>query len=280
MRIDTSFGVEQRWSKTPPLDNDTFRSDPQRISTYPVDAEFIRAVSIPLGQSRGVLNALPGKTYEAIDLASWLAGRPESEIGKGEWLVVSNIRDEKTYLSRAELESYHPVIVVGMDDETNLYRITNYYRLKIAYSWKKGEEPMPTMVRPLGAFLHFRTTPPPHLRNKSFMPFGLTPKSFAWTGADPLASVREVPEPLKSTLIGEQGCLKCHSLRGTGARAHHVLASDGKPYGAFALPLEEYPPDVLRRFLFDQASVAKAFDVAPLQVDPATGRMLIDLVGR
>ena len=278
LAADTTYGIRQRWSKTPPLDNDAFRADPKAIATYPVDAEFIRSVSIPLGKARSELNVLPGLTYQAIDLKDWLAARPESEVGRGDWLVVSNLRDERFYLSRSDLDTYRPLIVVGMDDEKNLFRLFTHYRLKQAYSWKKGEEPMPPMVRPIGAFLHFRAPPPAHLRNKSFMPFGLGPKSFRWVDSDPLAPVRSLPDPLRETLTGEQGCLKCHSLRGAGAKAHHTLASDGKPYGAFALSLEEYPTQVLRRFLFEQDAVAKSFDVAPLHVDPVIAKSLFELV--
>jgi dienelactone hydrolase len=285
LAADTTYGIRQRWSKKPPLDDDAFRADPKAIATYPVDAEFIRNVGIPLGKARSELNVLPGRTYQAIDLRDWLATRPESEIGHGDWLVVSNLRDERFYLSRSDLETYRPVIVVGMDDETNLFRLFTHYRLKQAYSWKKGEEPMPPMIRPIGAFLYFRKPLPDgtvarHLRNKSFMPFGLGPKSFHWVESDPLAPVRSLPDPLRDTLAGEQGCLKCHSFRGAGAKAHHTLAADGKPYGAFALSFEEYPTEVLRRFLFEQDAVAKSFDVAPLHVDPTIAKSLFELVTR
>ncbi len=81
-------------------------------------------------------------------------------------------------------------------------------------------------------------------------------------------------------MVGDQGCLKCHSFRGAGSRSHHMLASTGASYGAFALPLEEYPPGVLKRFLFDQDSVAKGFDVSPLKVDKAIAEELLALVSQ
>jgi hypothetical protein len=231
-----------------------------------------------LGAARFALNVLPGKTYEAIDLLAYLSSRPEAEVGAGDYLVVSNIRDEQLYYARADLEKTRPVIVVGLDDETNLYRIFTQYRLKQAYSWKKGEEPMPTMVRPLGAFLHFRAPPPPALMNRTYAQFGLTPKSFRWVAADPLAAVRGLTGVLREAMIGEQGCLKCHAFKGVGAKAHHVRALDGKPHGAFALGLDEYPVDVLRRFLFDQAAVARSFDVDPLPLPPEAARAVFELV--
>jgi hypothetical protein len=155
--------------------------------------------------------------------------------------------------------------------------------LKRAYSWIKGEEPMPMMIRPLGAFLHFRTPLPKELRNSTYAPFGLDEASFRWVDRDPLAPVRSMTDGrpgLREAMIGTQGCLKCHSFRGSGARAHHTLADSGKPYGAFALPLEEYPTDVLRRFLFEQEKVARSFGVVPLPVEPNAARELFDLVNR
>jgi hypothetical protein len=95
---------------------------------------------------------------------------------------------------------------------------------------------------------------------------------------DPLAPLRSLTGGLRETMIGEQGCLKCHAFRGVGARAHHALALDGKSYGAFGLPLEEYPTDVLRRFLFEQDAVAKIFDVKPLRVEKTIAGQILDMV--
>jgi hypothetical protein len=227
------------------------------------------------------LSPLPGKTYEAIDLLDYLARRPESEVGKGDWLVVSNIRGETQYFARKVLERTRPMVVVGLDDEDNLYRVFTFYRLRRAYSWMKGEEPMPTMIRPLGAFLHFPTqSPPEELRNETYAAFTLDASSFRWVDKDPLAPVRSMTGGLREAMIGAQGCLKCHAFRGAGARAHHTRADSAEPYGAFALPLEEYPTEVLRRFLFEQEDVARSFGVVPLPVKPEVAEQLFDVVSR
>jgi acetyl esterase/lipase len=278
--IDNPFGVERRWGVRPPLDTSEFRKDPQAIATYPVDDELHRTLALLFGPTPYELSALPGKTYQAIDLLDYLTKRPESEVGKGHWLVAANLRGETQYFSRAVLERTRPVIVVGLDDEDNLYRVFTFYRLKRAYSWIHGEEPMPTMIRPLGAFLHFRKPPPDDVRNATYAPFGLDGTSFRWVERDPLEAVRSLTGGLREAVIGTQGCLKCHSFRGSGARAHHALAASGKPYGAFALALEEYPTDVLRRFLFEQDKVARSFGVVPLPVEPSVARELFDLVQR
>ena len=278
--IDNPFGVRHRWGAHPPLDLSELRKDPKAIVTYPVDAGLRQTMTSLFGPAPVELFPYPGKTYQAIDLLSYLAGRPESEVGKGDWLVVSNLRGEQEYFPLDVLEKTRPVIVVGLDDEDNLYRVATFYRLKRAYSWIKGEEPMPMMIRSLGAFLYFRTPLPENLSNKTHAPFGLDATSFHWVETDPLAPMRSLSRGLREAMIGEQGCLSCHKFRGIGARAHHTLAASGKPYGAFALPLEEYPTDVLRRFLFEQDAVAESFDVMPLPVEGNAARQLLDMVTR
>jgi hypothetical protein len=278
--VDNPFGARRRWAARPPLDLSDLRSDPAAIVTYPVDEELRQTMQFLLGQAPAELFPYPLKTYQAIDLLRYLARRPESAVGKGDWLVVSNLRGEQQYFPRSVLEKTRPVVVVGLDDEDNLYRIATFYRLKRAYSWIKGEEPMPTMIRPLGAFLYFRTPLSGDLVNKTFASFGLDATSFHWVEADPLAPMRSLTDGLREAMIGEQGCLKCHQFRRVGARAHHTLATSGKPYGAFGLPLEQYPTEVLRRFLFEQDAVAESFDVKPLPVEKHAAEQLLDLVTR
>jgi hypothetical protein len=278
--IDNPFGVRRRWGVRPPLDLLEFRKDPSAITTYPADDQLRQTLTLLFGPMPYELYPLPGKTYQAIDLLDYLARRPASEVGKGNWLVVSNMRGESQYFTREVLEKTRPVIVVGLDDEDNLYRVFDFYRLNRAYSWIKGEEPMPMMIRPLGAFLHFPTPPPDDVRNATFAPFGLDATSFHWVEQDPLAPVRSLTGGLREAMIGTQGCLKCHAFRGAGARSHHALAESGKPYGAYALPLEEYPTDVLRRFLFEQDKVAESFGVVPIPVEQSVARQLFDVVER
>ena len=276
--IDNPFGVLRRWDARPPLDLSELRKDPRAITTYPVDAALRETMKALFGEAGSEPYPLPGKTYQAIDLLGYLAGRPKSEVGEGDWLVVSNLRGEQQYFPREVLKKTQPVIVVGLDDEDNLYRLFTFYRLRRAYSWLQSDERMPMMIRPLGAFLHFPTPPPADLRNKTYAGFGLDAASFHWVKNDPLAPLRPLTGGVREALIGEQGCLKCHNFRGAGARAHHMRALDGEPYGAFGLPLEDYPSDVLWRFLFEQDAVARSFGVRPLRVEKTVAGQLFDLV--
>src|SRR5439155_8336480 len=134
------------------------------------------------------------------------------------------------------------------------------------------------MIRPVGAFLHFAAEPPAALRNTTYAAFGLTPDSFRMTDRDPLAALRGVPSDVLTTLTGEVGCLTCHTFRSAGARSHHIQAADGRPSGGYGLALEEYPPDVLRRFLFDQNNAADTIGVGPLMVPGNVAAQPQDLV--
>src|SRR5262249_37302596 len=91
-----------------------------------------------------------------------------------------------------------------------------------------------------------------------------------------LAPIRNLPEELVSALTGKEGCLTCHKLRGVGASAYHVRASDGGANGARGLALEEYPSGVLWRFLIDQDAVAESFGVMPLHVGEAAAQALMN----
>ena len=97
---------------------------------------------------------------------------------------------------------------------------------------------------------------------------------------DPLAIARTAPKPLAAALTNEQGCLQCHTLRGNGGRAHHLRAADGLVAEAHGLAFEEYPRDVLRRFLFEQDAVAKSFGVGPLHVSELVANQLLAEVSR
>ena len=228
------------------------------------------------------LEPWPIATYDTIDLSDYLRAHPE--LGSGDWVEMTNARGEKVVLQRSEIDRQKPAIVVGIDDDRNLFRLFVTYNVHRTYSWKPETEPRPLMVRHIGAFLYqpraeseakgnpFRVT--------TLADTALTTASFRVTSKDPLAIARTVPKLLGATLTNEQGCLQCHSLKGNGARAHHLRAADGQVAEAHGLPLEEYPRDVLRRFLFEQEAVAKSFGVSPLIVSKAVANELLAEVAR
>jgi hypothetical protein len=79
-------------------------------------------------------------------------------------------------------------------------------------------------------------------------------------------------------LVREKACMSCHQFRGVGARAGHIRASDGARVGGFALPLEEYPPEVWRRYCFEQAEVAAGIGADEVMLSAEWQQRLFELV--
>jgi acetyl esterase/lipase len=278
--VESPFGVKERWSTRPPMSSEPFWTGATAPRQYKIDGRFRWMLQRIFEKQMYELNPWPGETYDAIDLLDYLRARPPVDAGEGDYLVVTNMRDERLYFTRRDLERYRPRLVVGMDDERNLYRVFAAYRMERTYSWLDRHALTPTMIRPVGAFLHFPGELPQRLWNGSFAAFGLSPGSFRWQRADPLAPIRDLSPRLQAVLSGASGCLTCHALRGAGARSHHITAERAEPAGAYALALEEYPPQVLHDFLFEQDRVSTLFGVKPLPVKPAEAADLVALVER
>ena len=189
---------------------------------------------------------------------------------------MTNIRGEKQVWEREQIERFKPVIVIGVDEERNLFRFSSFYRMHHEYSWRPGGA-TPTLTLTLGAFIHFLENPPPELAAQSWH-FGLTDDSFRRSQSDPLKTVRAVPKDVEEALTFRNGCVYCHSFRGVGAASHHVNAMTGKPQGGFALALESYPPEVWKTFMFDQETVAKKMGATPNLVRDSARQPLFDLV--
>jgi hypothetical protein len=222
------------------------------------------------------LLAWPLEQFHAVDLFAYLALLPPEQVGRGDYLIVTNVRNEKQFWKRQEIEPYKPVIVVGIDEERNLFRLGTFSHALREYSWKPGPRP-PMMARPLGAFIYFLEEPPrqlwPHPSH-----YALTQDSFRLVERDPLASLREVPVGVYETLTFRNGCVYCHTFGGVGSQSHHILASTGAPHGGFALALEAYPPEVWKEFVFNQVEVAKKIGASPNLVDEGLRPVLHHLV--
>jgi acetyl esterase/lipase len=276
--IEGSWAVKQIWQRQPPLSSEPFWADERVVKSHPVTDRFKSMMPRVFDQQIAELGAYPGKVYHAIDLDAWLTAQEAARIGRGEFLTITNVRGERLFLSRTDIAAARPQVVVGLDDERNLFRLAVWYRLKNQYSWRPEKAPLPKMIRPVGAFLYFPEDPPPGARNGTGAAFGLTIDSFRLTTTDPLARVRDVPAEVAPVLMGEVGCLTCHSFRSAGARSFHVKAEDAKPHGGCAFALEEYPADVWRRFLYDQKAVAETIGVNPLVVAEPAATLLHNLV--
>ena len=133
-------------------------------------------------------------------------------------------------------------------------------------------------VRSLGAFIYFLKPPPAGLVSSTTAMYSLTVDSFRLVRQDPLAGMADLPQDVRDALYFRNACLSCHSFRGTDVRSGHVRARDGEQQGGFALPLESYPPEVWRQFMFENHKSASAVGVRPNPVAGPAAQKLFDIV--
>lgn len=274
-------GIDPRWAGLPPAhDVSTTQFEAGAlVRRQPPTLELRLLLWLVLGAAGYELNAYAFDSYQAVDLLDYLASRPSSEVGTGDHLVITNVRGERIYLTRAELVRLRPQVVVGLDDETDLFRLLAAYQPRLSYSWLADSAELPWMMRRVGGLLHFPQAQPALYPSGISVAAGLTPASFRWQHDDPLASVRALPAMLRNALIGETGCLHCHSLRDTGAAGRHITMADpARSGGGRALALEAYPAQVLHAFLFDQERVARKFGARPLDLSAQAAGQLEALV--
>lgn len=271
----TLLQVRQRWQE-PPFSTEPFWNAGVAVRSYPVDARLRAALGEIYEYNAYELAAYPLARYHAVDLFEYLNRLPPERAGSGDFLTITNFRGEHLYFTRAQLVAYRPQLVIGLDDERNLFRLSVFYQNKLEYSWRADKPPI--MARSVGAFLHFIKEPPPNLVPDTRARFSLTPESFRFTPQDPLGAVASIPPEAHKVLTQTNACLSCHSFRGAGARAGHVEAATGKLHGGFALAFEEYPSDAWRRFIFEPEAAAQLIGVRANPVEGPAKQMLHDLV--
>jgi acetyl esterase/lipase len=266
---------KRRWLN-PPFSTAPFWRHEKLIRSFPIDRRFVERLLPIYGPMKYELREWPLERFYAIDLFSYLDSLPKKKVGQGRFLVITNLHDEKQFWDRKQIEPYKPVIVIGIDEEKNLFRFGVFYRALREYSWKPGPRP-PMMARPLGAFIHFLKEPPVELQAQSSH-YALTSESFRLVNDDPLKRLRSTPKDVYEVLTYRNGCVYCHSFRGVGSRSHHTLVSTGAPHGGFALPLETYPAEVWKEFIFSQHEVAEKIGASPNVVEENVRQALYDLV--
>ena len=274
--LTASLIAARRTWQAPPFSTEPFWNSGVPVRSYDLQPPVRALLERVYEYNAWELRAYPLKRYHAIDLLKYLDQLPNEQVGQGEYLVLTNVRGEKIYWRRADIAPYQPVLVIGIDDERNLFRLTVFYQHKLEYSWKPERPPI--MARPVGAFVHFLREPPAVLRPESGAMFALTPQSFRRSTEDPLAAVRDLPAPAREVLTDTNRCLICHSFRGAGARAGHITAAKGTVHAGFALALETYPHEAWRRFVFDPNGAAALIGVRPNPVASNAAQSLYDVV--
>ncbi len=267
----------RRWAD-PPYSTTPFWNYGKLIRSHAVDERFTNMLRFIYRSREAELGAWPLKEFHAVDLFAYLDALPEQQVGKGDFIALTNIRGERQIWHREQIEKYKPVIVIGVDDEQNLFRFRTFYQMRHEYSWRAGAPP-PLSTLTLGGFIYFLEAPPRELMAQSWH-FGLTADSFRRFHEDPLGAFRGLSTDVRQALTFRNGCLFCHSLGGIGSRSHHVHALTGLPQGGFALALEKYPPQVWKKFMFDQEAVAKKMGATPNIVHQSARQDLFDLVSQ
>jgi acetyl esterase/lipase len=237
-----------------------------------LDAWVDRYFAMGGGGSVGGVN-LP---WQAIPLEAWLERIGPERAGSGRWLSVTNVRGERAVLDYEALRDYRPVIGIAVGDERELFRVVDLYHTLRRTTWQQKDPETWLMARPLGAFLFFLETPPPELLGSVFGLFALTPESFRLHADDPLAPVRVAAgDPaLARLLITDKACVSCHQFGAAGGRAGHIRALDSRIVGGFAEPLESYPAEVWRRYVYDQFNVAAEIGASPVVLRPEIQELL------
>lgn len=278
-RLDTAraelLRLRDRWAK-PPFSSEPFAHAGVPVRSYPVNKRFFEALRGIFEYNIYELSAYPLEEFRAVDLLAYLDAQPRERVGHGEYLITTNVSGERLYFKRSDLVATRPVIVIGLDDEPNLFRLNVFYRNQLEYSWQPQKPPI--MARPVGAFLYFLKEPPPRVAPPTRSGYALTTDSFRLVATDPFAAIADAPTEAREVLIRRNACLDCHSFRGIGAQAGHITGADGKVHGGFALPLESYSPAVWRQFMFDQATSARLIGVKPNPVEGPAAQALYDLV--
>lgn len=269
--------AKRRW-REPPFSTLPLWRNKKLIRSYPVDNRFVTRMIAVYSTIRYELQEWPLENYHAIDLFEFLDSLPPDKAGRGEYLITTNIRNEKQAWKREQLKPYKPVIVVGLDDEKNLFRLGVFYRANLEYSWKPGPQP-PMMARPLGAFIHFLKEPPPEIPVHPSQ-FALTEESFRLAAADPFTGLKDLRKDVYEAATFRNGCVYCHTLRGIGSQSHHVTAAAGAAHGGLGLPLESYPAEAWKSFIFDQNSIAKKIGATPNPVAEGARQAFFELVDK
>lgn len=271
-----TFAMRRFW-REPALATAGFWKDGRAVAAHDATPQLTRDLNLLFTGSGGPPRLRPQR-YHALDLLAWLE-RHAKQVGTGRYLVLTNARGEQAFFDLEALRPFEPQIVVGVDDQRELFQLVDFYHTSRRNTWEQADPEKWILARPVGAFLHFAEPAPLEIDPRAIGRFALTPESFTRSDTDPLAPLRTLT-PVEQRILTEQfHCVSCHSFRGAGARASHLRARDGERVGGYALPLEEYPPQVWKRYCFEQNEVAAEIGATPVALG-ADARTLFEMVER
>lgn len=271
--------IVSAWRTPPHTTAEFYEGFSSLVEKFEADAHFVEALNRPFMTKSNSKPRLRVAAYEAIPLIELLEALGPARAGRGEWLVLTNVRGEQAYYSMERIRALAPRVVVGLGDGENLFKATDLYHTRRRYSWVDAQESRIDMARPLGAFLYFPGEDPANAEwNALLGRYALTVDSFRLQASDPLEGLGDLPPLVRAALVEEHDCVSCHRFRDVGGRAFHIRARDAAPVGGHAMPLERYPAVVWKRFVFDQARVAEEVGATPVRFMPIMGKALYDFV--
>ena len=279
-RLVDQLEAEYR-AKAPAFSNDRIWESGVAVERRAIDEAFLKSFGWLYADRLELLRAFPLDVYYSVDLLDYIDTLPEDVAGQGDHLELTNVRGQRMDLTREQLERIRPLLVIGIDDEPNLFRIAAGYQTRMDFSWMDpGPGPRPWLIRPLGAFLY---VPDPAAAEEVFpvlnttTRFSLITGGLRWHEASPFTPLSDLAAPAREMLLSS-GCTECHAFRGVGGLGYHISAFSGMPEAGLALPLMDYPRTVMERFLFDQKAVAQRIGVNAVPLDAALSQALYDLM--
>ena len=209
------------------------------------------------GQGPHVAKQWAFESYLSFDLLAY-----RDTVAPGQKYVSFNTRlNQYMVVDLDQYAAYGPEIVVGVDDETNMYQLAWYYWNDLMYSW---DTKVPNIsAKPLGPALVFTKPVPEDLALPFRQRTALHFKGMSFSNDDPLIKMKSYPPTIQTVITKGNECIYCHSIEGVGGRNHHLNAYTAQPQGGVALALEEYSDTVMREFLFNQEEVAAKVGLSP-----------------
>lgn len=262
----------------PPFSHKEFYKHTDFISTQTVDEKLKKELEHYFVLAPKMLRQWPLKTYQAFDLLAYRDSHPKLK-RKG-YLTTRNKIGQFLSLDLEKYAPYKPVIVIGIDHETNLFRLNWFFKTKAQYSWLPAEKRPEISVNPLGAFIYFQKTLPTELKVAFSIRSKLSFDALEFVDEDPLKALSNYSTQVQEIITFRNHCINCHELDGIGGKAHHIVASSGEKQGGNALPLRSYSREVLKAFLYDQDRVAQIIGVSPNYVSDLQAKALMKLLNK
>ncbi len=268
---EIEFDAESLWQH-PTINNDEFWQQNLFIEKRTITNDIHRILNAFYAYDTSYLRHWPLQSYHAFNLLKYKNSLPQEQ--QGRFVTFSNLNGHKFFLDLNKYGEYLPELVIGIDDEKNLYRLTSFYRTKRYYSWEEGGPDKDMLYsQSLGAFIHFQKPLPrdeelPYLQYSSIL-FD----SIEFTDQDPYAHIQGLSN--RAFKVVTLNCLPCHSVEGVGGAAHHLDFKQVQPQPGYAKPLLSYSRPVLENFFYNQTDTAKLIGVNPNYVDRDVGTELI-----